>query len=165
MIDVSGFGTGIVVIAVQSFPMGFSLSQFADDIDPIEAKDVEPTGYEMLFDGDLFAFDKAAPIEISVGVIPGSEDDINLKILLQSKHGAKSLLALPDITSMIITYPDKGRVILTKGTILKGPLVDSITTAARRKGNKYTFVFGSFTGAQSSKQVIAGIAQGIGDIL
>lgn len=160
MIDVSGFGTGIVVLALQSFPTGFQLSQFADDSDPIEAKEIEPTGYEMLYDGDLFAFDKATPIEVAVSVIPGTPDDINLKILLQNKHSPKSLIPLPDITSMVITYPDKGRIVLSKGTILKGPLVDSINTSGRRKGNKYTFVFGAFAGAQSSQQLITGIVQG-----
>jgi hypothetical protein len=63
MIDVSGFGTGIVILALQSFPMGFQLTDFADDVDPISAKEVEPIGYEMLFDGELFAYDQASAIE------------------------------------------------------------------------------------------------------
>lgn len=165
MIDVSGFGTGIVIIALESFPMGFSLSQFADDTDPIAAKDVEPIGYEMLYDGNLFSYDKAAPVEVSVALIPGSDDDINCKILLQNKKGAKSVLPLPDITSMVITYPDGGRVMLTSGTIVKGPLVDSITSNGRRKSNVYTFVFGTFAGAQSSKELFAGVVQNVLGIL
>jgi hypothetical protein len=165
MIDVSGFGTGIVVLALQSFPFGFSLKQFADDVDPIMAKEVDAVGFEMLYDGDLFSFDKAAPIEVAVSVIPGSDDDMNLKILLQSKKGSSAILPLPDITSMVITYPDGGRVILSKGTILRGPLVDSILTNGRKKGNTYTFVFGAFQGAQSAKQLVAGIAQGAMDLL
>lgn len=158
MIDVSGFGTGIVIVALQSFPMGFSLSKFADDAEPISAKDIEAVGYEMLYDGTLFSFDKAAPVELSVSVIPGSDDDLNLKILLSSKKGAKKLIPLTDVTSMVITYPDGGRVILTNGTILRGPLVDSIETSGRRKSNTFTFVFGGITGAQSATQVIADVA-------
>lgn len=161
MIDVSGFGTGIVVVALQSFPMGFTLSKFADDVDPISAKDVEATGYEMLYDGTLYSFDKAAPVEVAVSVIPSSDDDINLKILLASKKGAKKLLPLPDVTSMVVTYPDGGRVILSNGTILRGPMMDSIESTGRRKSNTYTFVFGSITGAQSATQFIAGIGQGL----
>lgn len=161
MLDISGFGTGIRIIAVESFPMGFSLSKFADDTDPISAKDVEPIGYEMLFDGSLFSFDKAAPIEVAVSLIPGSDDDINCKILLQNKKGGKRLLPLPDITTMIITYPDRGRVILTSGTIIKGPLVDGILSTGRRKSNTYTFVFGSFAGAQSAREIAAGVIQNL----
>ena len=115
----------------------------------------------MLYDGDLFAFDKATPIEVAVSVIPGTSDDINLKILLQSKHAPKTLIPLPDVTSMVITYPDKGRIVLSNRLpILKGPLVDSISTQGRRKGNRYTFVFGAFAGAQSAAQVVSGIVQG-----
>ena len=115
----------------------------------------------MLYDGSLFAFDKAAPVELSVSVIPGSDDDSNLKILLSSKKGAKKLITLPDVTSMVVTYPDGGRVILSNGTILRGPLVDSIETSGRKKGNTFTFVFGSITGAQSATQLVADIAQSI----
>jgi len=159
MIDVSGFGTGITIVALQSFPMGFNLSQFADDQDPLTAKDISPTGYEMLYDGSLFAFDKAAPVEVAVSVIPGSDDDLNLKILLQSKKSTPKILPLPDITSMVITYPDNGRVILSSGSILSGPVVDSITSAGRKKSNTYTFVFGTVTGAQSAKELLVGLAQ------
>jgi len=165
MIDVSGFGTGIVVLSLQSFPFGFQLKQFADDVDPISAKEVDAIGFEMLYDGDLFAFDKAAPIEVSVGVIAGSEDDINLKILLQSKKGSASILPLPDITSMVITYPDGGRVILSKGTILRGPLVDTVLATGRKKGNTYTFVFAAFTGAQSAKQFVGGLFQSAAELI
>lgn len=164
MIDVSGFGTGIVVVALQSFPTGFSLSEFADDVDPISAREIEPIGFEKLYDGGLFFFDQTAPIEVSISVIPGSDDDINLKILLQNKKGAKSILPLPDVTSMVITYPDRGRVILTKGSITKGAIIDSITDVGRRKGNTYTFVFESFAGAQSAKQLVTGLLQGARDL-
>ncbi|XAO36691.1 tail fiber protein [Pseudomonas phage WP1] len=52
--------------------MGFSLSKFADDESPISSEELEPFGYEMLYDGGLFAFDRAAPLEVSVSVIAGA---------------------------------------------------------------------------------------------
>jgi len=159
MIDISGFGASITVLAVQSFPVGFSLSQFADDQDPLAVEDIEATAYEMLMDGSIFIFDKAVPVKLMVAVIPGSSDDINLKILLQSRKGAASIIPLPDVTSMVISYPDGGKVIFTNGSIIKGPLADSIQLSGRKKGNVYTFVFGSFSGAQSAKQVISGLVQ------
>lgn len=158
MIDVSGFGTGIAIVALQSFPMGFTLSQFADDQDPLTSKEVEPVGYEILYDGSVFAFDKGAPIEVVVSVISGSDDDINLKVLLQAKKSATSIIPLPDSTTMVITYPDGGRIILTNGSIFRGPLVDSVLQTGRRKSNSYTFVFGSYMGAQSTTEVLSSIA-------
>lgn len=159
MIDISGHGTSVTVVALSSFPQGFSLTKFADDQDPISCEAVEPTGFEMLYDGSLFAFDKAAPIKVVISTVPNSDDDINLKILLQARKGAAKIIPLPDVTSIIISYPDGGRVMLSGGTIISGPLADSIQASGRKKGNSYTFVFGTFAGAQSASELISTVAQ------
>jgi Tol biopolymer transport system component len=103
----------------------------------------------MLYDGSLFAYDKSAAIKVNVTVIAGTSDDINFKILLQARKGTAQVLSIPDITSMVITYPDGGRVMFSNGTIIGGPLADNLMTSGRKKGNTYSFVFGSFAGAQS----------------
>jgi len=161
MIDVSAQGAEVMIVALASFPIGFKVSQFADDIDPLVAEDVETTGFEMLYDGSLFAFDKAAAVKLAISVIAGSDDDTNLKILLQSRKGTKSILPFEDSTNAVITFSDGGRVMLTNGTIISGPLVDGLQSTGRRKGNTYTFMFGGFAGAQSKKALIATIAQGV----
>ena len=167
MINVSGFGTGIVIDSASSFPMGFSLSKFADDESPISSKELEPFGYEMLYDGGLFAFDKAAPLEVSVSVIAGSEDDINLRILLNSKKGSFRFLPgiIPDMTTLVATLPDGGRTVLSNGTIIKGPAIDTIQNNGRRKGNTYTFVFGSYLGAQTARQAISNVIQSVLEVV
>jgi len=159
MIDVSGSGTSITIVALQSFPMGFTLSQFADDVDPLVAEDVETTGFEMLYDGSILLFDKAVPIKLTIGVIAGSHDDINLKILLQARKSSTSLLPFPDTTSLVISYPDGARIILSSGAIISGQLLDGLQSAGRKKGNSFTFVFGSFAGAQNAKELVSTIAQ------
>ena len=159
MIDVSAFGSSIRVISTVSFPVGFKLSQFADDEDPLSVSEVEVSGFEKLYDGNIFIFDKTSPILLSVGVMPNTDDDINLKILLQQRKSSSQILPLPDVTAMIVEYPDGGRVALSDGGILSGPLADSLTTQGRKKGNVYHFVFGSFSGAQSFTQVAAGFVQ------
>jgi hypothetical protein len=149
MINISGFGLSIIIVAISSFPSGFELSAFADDSDPLSIDDLEPTGFEQLYDGSLFFYDKTAPIKVSVSVIPGSDDDINLKILLQARKGSPPHLPIPDITSMMVRYSDGGIVGFTKGSIISGPLTDTIQSAGRKKSNKYNFVFDVFAGAQS----------------
>lgn len=160
MIDISASGTEVTIIALQTFPIGFTVSSLADDVDPIQVEETETTGFEMLFDGSLFAYDKATPIKIGLAVIAGSSDDINLKIMLQSRKGNASILPFPDVTSAIFSYPDGGKVILSNGTILSGPLLDGVLSSGRKKSNLYTFAFGSFAGAQSRKEFISTIAQG-----
>lgn len=159
MIDVSAFGTGITIVATSSFPMGFSLSSFADDEDPISISEVEVSGFEKLYDGSIFTFDKTSPILLSVGVMPNTDDDTNLKILMQMRKSSPQILPLPDTTSMVINYADGGRVILSSGIILSGALADSITTQGRKKGNAYHFVFGTFAGAQSVTELAATVTQ------
>jgi hypothetical protein len=159
MIDVSGFGSSVTVIATGSFPQGFQITEFADDKNPIEAKEIEPTGFEMLYDGSLFAFDKAAAVLVDVSVVAGSEDDINCKILLQARKGSPKIIPLPDVTSIVIANPNNGTVTLSGGTIISGPLVDTVLPSGRKQGNTYSFAFGTFAGAQSLKQLISTVAQ------
>jgi hypothetical protein len=159
MINISGFGLSIVVIAISSFPNGFALSEFADDTDPLTVDQLEPTGYEQLYDGSLFFYDKTAPIKVSVSVIPGSADDTNLKILLQGRKGSPPHLPIPDITSMVITYPDGGIVGFSKGSIVSGPLSDTVQSAGRKKSNTYDFIFDVFAGAQSPLEIAATVAR------
>lgn len=161
MIDVSAFGTGIMVISTASFPVGFKLTSFADDEDPLSVEEVEVAGYEKLYDGSIFLFDKTSPVLLSVGIVPNTDDDMNLKILMQARKSTPSILPLPDTTTMIITYPDGGRVILSGGGIISGALADSISTSGRKKGNVYHFVFGTFAGAQSFKELATTIVRAI----
>lgn len=161
MEQISGFGTSITVVAIQSFPQGFKITKFADDKDPLTVQELEPVGYEVLYDGNIFAFDKGAPVMVEISVMPNTEDDDNLKILLQTRKGGVKLLPVSDVTSMVITYGDGGTVILSGGTILAGPPADSITQAGRKAGNTYKFVFALIANAQSSRVAAGTVVQNI----
>lgn len=166
MLDVSAYGTTVIVIALNSFPVGFSISEFTDDVSqPLIIEPTETTGYEILYDGKLFFYDKGAPIKVSVSVIPESRDDINLKVLLQARKGAPSLIPLPDVTSMVITYPDGGRIVLSYGSIISGPFGTSLASSGRRAGNTYTFVFGAVACFQSMEETGATLVRGGLDLL
>ncbi len=161
MQNVSGFGTQVTVVATQSFPVGFTVAKFADDKDPLKVEEIEPTGVELLIDGSLFTFDKGAIIKVAVSVIAGSDDDINLKILLQARKSSPSIIPLPDVTSMVITYGNGGNVAFSSGSIISGPLADSINQSGRMNGNTYTFAFGSFSGAQSALELVADVGRSL----
>ncbi len=158
MQNISGFGTSITLLAVQTFPLGFTLESFSDDTDPLTAKAVEPSGYELLYDGSLFPFTKASAIELSISVLADSEDDINLKILLQTRSIRSNLLPIEDFISLIISYPNNNRILLSNGTILNGQLVDSISNVGKKRSNTFNFVFGVFAGAQNATEIAATIA-------
>jgi hypothetical protein len=161
MQNISGFGTTIDLLAIQTFPLGFSIRHFADDVDPLTAELVEPSGFEMLYDGTLFPFSKAAPIKVGVSVLADSDDDINLKILMQTRSIKSNLLPIDDFISWSINYPDNSKILLSNGTILTGQLLTSISSSGRKKSNTYNFVFGVFAGAQSATEVVATIATNV----
>ncbi|WLW40838.1 hypothetical protein GNAINCEL_00056 [Serratia phage KKP 3709] len=56
MLNISGFGTVATIIALQTFPMGFNVTAFADEEDPITIDAIEPVGYEMLYDGGIASY-------------------------------------------------------------------------------------------------------------
>jgi hypothetical protein len=159
MIDISTAGSGITIFSLNSFPVGFQLRSFADDQEALDIEDTEVAGYERLYDGNIFAFDKTSPILLSVGVIPNTSDDINLKIILQKRKSNNTQLALLDTVTMVIGYADGGRVVLSEGTILGGSIADSLTSNGRKKSNRYHFAFGSFDGFQSFKQFAANVVE------
>ena len=161
MQDVSAFGTTITILATQSFPIGFTVDNFADDKDPLKIENIEATGYTFLIDGSLFIFDKAALIKVEISVIAASDDDINLKTMLQARKGSSSIIGLPDITTMTIAYGNGGVVMFTAGSIVSGPLGDSIEQSGRHPSNTYTFVFSDFAGAQSVAEVVNTAIQAI----
>lgn len=161
MVNISGFGVKVNIVALQTFPMGFTVSKFTDDTDAIRIDPTEPVGYDLQFDGSIVVYDKASVIRVSLSVIPNTDDDINLKLLLQARKGGFKWLPIQDVTSMIITYPDGGRVALSMGTILSGPFADSIQQSGRRGSNTYDFVFAAFGGAQNSRQLITSGIQSI----
>lgn len=154
MIDISTAGSGITIFSLSSFPMGFRLTSFADDVDPFSVETTEVSGFEKLYDGNIFTFDKTSPIMLSVGVIPNTADDINLKILLQKRKGSASRISIADDVTMVVVYPDGGRNVLSQGAILGGSIADSLTSGGRKKSNEYHFVFGSFDGFQSFRQIV-----------
>ena len=158
MIDISTLGAGITIISLTSFPMGFQLSCFADDTDSLVIEQTEVSGFEKLYDGTIFGYDKTSPVLLAVSVIPNSEDDINLKILLQKRKSNSNYIALLDTITMVVSYGDGGRVVLSGGVILSGSLADSMQSAGRKKSNTYNFAFGSFDGFQSKKQAMGNLA-------
>jgi hypothetical protein len=161
MENVSAFGTSINILATRSFPIGFQVKKLADDKDPLVIEEIEPTGHEFLVDGSLFIFDKATAIKVKISVVAGSDDDLNLKVMLQARKGTPSILNLPDITTMTILYGNNGSVMFTSGSIVSGPLGDSINQSGRYPSNTYTFVFSDFAGAQSVSEVINTAIQAI----
>jgi hypothetical protein len=139
--DVSGFGAQVQVKASETFPSGFVVSQFADDADPFDIPSIQIADKAMGLNGDMVVWSKANPIMITINVVPGSEDDKNLAILLEANRVGKGKAGARDEITIVAAYPNEGTLTLSAGIITDGPPGKSIASAGRFKSNAYQFAF------------------------
>lgn len=141
MTDISGFGLRLRIRASTTFPVGFEVSQFADDADGIDAPSIQVNDKGMGLNGDLVTWSKAAPLNVSISVIPNLEDDRNLRILLEANRVGKGKNSARDVVTLTIVYPDGSSAIYSKGAITDGPPGKSVASSGRFKSNTYQFSF------------------------
>lgn len=145
MNNVSGFGLSIHIIASNTFPSGFTVTQFADDSDPLDFPDLTVGDSASGLNGDLLVWNKATGIPVSLSVIAGSDDDKNLEALLEANRVGKNKSSARDQISKVGTYPDGSRVSCGPGIITVGPISKSVSSAGRYKTRTYHFVYESIS--------------------
>ena len=64
MIDVSGTGLSINVIASNTYPQGILCTAFADDTDPLDFPEVTIAEYGMGLNGDLITWSSPQPLQL-----------------------------------------------------------------------------------------------------
>lgn len=141
--NISGFGTVINIIADNTFPVGFMVTQFADDADPLTMASVKLADTSMGLNGDLIKWSRAVTLPMVVNVIPGSIDDTNLQILADANRVGKNKNGANDTITATIVYPDETVVILTGGAITDGEFGRGISSSGRLKTKSYAFSFES----------------------
>lgn len=141
MQDVSGFGSTVRVVASNTFPAGFTVSQFADDTDPFDIPNLVIADSAMGVNGDLVVWTTANPITMTLAVIPDSEDDRNLAVLLEANRAGRGKNPARDEITLSAIYPDGRAIVLSPGKITAGLPGNSVASAGRFKSKPYTFVF------------------------
>lgn len=139
--DVSGFGLRIRITASRTFPAGFTVSQFADDADPFDVPSIQVADKAMGLNGDLVSWSKANPVTPTLNVIPGSDDDRNLAVLLEANRVGRGKSGARDTITMTGMYPDGRSVTLSGGIITDGSPANSVASAGRLKSKAYAFAF------------------------
>ena len=139
--DISGFGLRLQIVASNTFPSGFEVTQFADDADPFDSPALQVRDKAMGINGDLITWSKANPVGASLSVIPNSDDDRNLSVLLEANRVGKGKQSARDIITITAIYPDGSATSFTQGAITDGPPALSAASAGRLKSKTYTFAF------------------------
>ena len=139
--DISGFGVEARIVATTTFPTGFSVTEFADDADPIDIPSQQIADKDMSLNGDLVTWSTANHIPATFNVIPGSDDDINMGVLLEANRVGQGKSSARDVVTAVITSPDGRTLVLTNGRITDGPVSNGIASSGRFKSKTYQFAF------------------------
>lgn len=146
MKDISGFGIRVRLVASSTFPAGITLSQFADDADPLDFPELTVAEGAMGVNGDMVHWSKANVLAVTLNVIPGTEDDGNLGILLEANRVGRGKLSARDRVTLTALYPDGTQKTVSNGMIVSGKPGKSVASSGRLKSQPYTFNFESLSG-------------------
>jgi hypothetical protein len=141
MSNIGGFGLVVTIKASVTFPLGLTVTQFADDADPFDLPSMQIADKSTGLNGDLITWPKATPIMVTLNMIPGSEDDKNLAVLYDANRVGKGKSSSYDVITMVGTYPDGKTVTVSNGVITDGMPGDSVSSAGRKKSKNYGFAF------------------------
>ena len=139
--DIAGFGLEVQIIAIPTFPTGFTLTRFADDADPFDLPAIQIADTAMTLNGDLVSWNTAVPINLTLNVIPGSDDDRNLAVLFESNRVGLGKFSTRDSITCVGTYPNQRSITLINGRIVNGMPGNSVSSAGRLKSKSYEFQF------------------------
>ena len=145
--SIAATGLVVTIIASNSFPVvPLVITDFADDADPFDFEDLVVAEDAMGLNGDYVYWTVATPVRPILNVIPGSESDKRLALLLELNRVGQNKEAAADVITMTAEYPGREPVVLTGGAILGGPPAKSAASSGRLKSQGYRFGFGNKVG-------------------
>lgn len=141
MQDISAFGIRVQIIASVTFPAGISITQFADDGDSLDVPSQQIADKAMGVNGDLIVWSKANPITLTLNVIPDSDDDKNLQVLLEANRVGRGKRSARDSLTLVAVYPDGSQRTWSPGKITDGIPGNALASSGRFKTKPYQFAF------------------------
>ena len=140
-VDISGFGLQINLIASNTFPSGVTISQFADDADPFDTPAIQLADKAMGLNGDMVTWSAPAPLDVTLNIIPGSEDDDNLSALAEANRVSKGKSSARDQITLVAIYPSGKVRTFSGGRLTNAIPADSVASSGRLKTKPFTFAF------------------------
>lgn len=143
MFNISAVGFSMWISATNTFPLGFEVSDFADDVDPFELPEV-PLGVGIKdLNGRVFFQNVAPIIPMYVNVIANSPSDKRLQTLYNSNLSASNKISNSDIITLMLKYNGKRDSLYGNGKMLIGTPDVPIQARGRYRSRRYGFVFGA----------------------
>jgi hypothetical protein len=144
--NISGFGLSVNLIASTTYPIGLNITEFADDANPLDVPSLQIGDVAMGLNGDLITWSKANPIKITLNVIPDSDNDLALSILLAANRVGRGKSSARDNITMNVFYPNQLFVTLINGVITDGMPFVGVANSGRMIERAYNFSFENYIG-------------------
>ena len=141
--DISGFGSSLTIFASVTFPNGLTITEFADDADPMDTPSIQIRDKAMGLNGRLITWGKAQPIGLTINVIPNSDDDINLTLLFDANKVQFGKRPVTDQVDATLMQPDGTATDFGRGATCEYMSANSIASSMRFKSKPYVFAFES----------------------
>lgn len=141
MPDISAFGIRVRIMASNTFPAGFDLTQFADDADSLDVPQQQIADKAMGVNGDLITWSKANPLLLTLNIIPNTDDDRNMAVLLEANRVARGKIGARDVITLVAAYPDGTTQTWSQGRITDGVPGNALASSGRMKSKPYMFAF------------------------
>ena len=104
--DATGYSTLLTLVASISFPVGFPIRAFPDNVDPMDFPSLQIADAAMGVNGDFVSWKKANPVPFSFAVLPNTPEEFALEGLLQANRpaqGKNMLTTTSQLSSYILT--------------------------------------------------------------
>lgn len=146
MTDISHTGA-VVTIAASNTTGGtpVPLTAFPKDTDPVSVPNITLGGLEVGTNGDPITWSEAAPKELTLAVIPGSNDHRFLHRLLQQNTPEKGKRAANDVITLTRVMPNGAVLTAKNGKLTEGPPAMTQASRGRISTVTYKFLFGSMS--------------------
>ena len=143
--DIAGFGVSVRLVASTTLPVGVTLTEFADDADPIDSPAVQITDQGMDVNGNMKNWSTANPVPLTMNLTPNTDEDRTLSALFQANRPSAGSNPANDVITVVISYPDGKRATFADGRIKSGMAAKSISSDGRQKSKPYEFAFQTYT--------------------
>lgn len=143
--DASGFGSTGLLIASITYPGGITLSQWADDADPIDVPDLPIADGASGGGGDAIYWAKVGLVKITLNILPDlsdpNSDDNALRILYEANRPARGKFLAKDVITYTHTFTNGVSYIFSNGKLFNGPPATPWQNSGRFKTSPYGFAF------------------------
>lgn len=142
--DVSATGFSITLQASVTFPGGFQLTAFADDVDPLNLPSVEAAQAAMDVNGNLVSWSTPQPQNVEIAVLPDSQEAYNLSVLLEANMARRGRRPAGDLITLVAQYGNGAVTTARNGKILSGPRGTNVTSGGRLGSKTFILTFQDF---------------------